>query len=171
MNWMDLVIGLLLLGGVFSGFKNGFFGEIANLLGLILGIWGSIRFSWWTADMLADLGLKSQHMHIISFIVTFILIVVLVHILAQFLNKMLESMALGFVNKLAGMAVGIVKSALIISVIVFVINTLDEDSKLIKQSVKEESIFYEALSELVPTILPFLHLEDLQKDENPHRFS
>jgi membrane protein required for colicin V production len=171
MNWIDLVIGILLIGGVFSGFKNGFFGEIATLVGLILGIWGSIRFSWWTADMLTDLGIKSQYMHIISFIVTFIIIVVLVQLLAQFMNKMLETMALGFVNKIAGMAVGIIKAALIISVILFVINTLDEDSKLIKQEAKEESMFYEPLSDLVPALLPFLHLEDLQKQENPHRFS
>ena len=171
MNWIDLVIGILLIGGVISGFKNGFFGEIATLVGLVLGIWGSIRFSWWTADMLTDLGIESEYMHIISFVVTFVLIIILVQLLAKFMNKLLESMALGFVNKIAGMAVGIVKGALIISVILFVINTLDENSTLIKQDVKEESIFYEPLSGLVPSILPFLHLEDLRKDENPHRFS
>ena len=94
-----------------------------------------------------------------------------VTILLKFLNKLLESMALGFVNKIAGMAVGIVKGALIISVILFVVNTLDENNNLIKQELKDESIFYEPLSGLVPSILPFLHLEDLRKDENPHRFS
>lgn len=171
MNWLDIVIGIILLGGVFSGFKNGVIGEIAGLAGLILGIWGAIKFSWWTADMLNDLGLTSEYMHIISFMVTFILIIVAVHLLAHFINKLLESMALGFVNKLAGMAVGVIKSALIISVILMLVDTLDEQGKFVKAETKEESILYEPLSNLVPAILPFLHLEDLQKDENPHRLS
>lgn len=171
MNWLDIVIGILLIGGVISGFKNGVIGEIATLAGLILGIWGAVKFSWWTADTLADLGVKSDYMHIISFVVTFIVIVVAVQILASFLNKLLEAMALGFVNRLAGMAVGVIKSALIVSVILFVVNILDDDATFIKEETRQESILYEPLSELVPAILPFLHIEDLQKDENPRRFS
>lgn len=171
MNWLDIVIGILLIGGLISGFRNGIIGEIATLAGLILGIWGAIKFSWWTADALAGLGINSQYMHIISFIVTFIAIIVVVQLLASFLNRLLDTLALGFVNKIAGMAVGVIKSALILSVILFVLDTLDEESKVISQQTKEASMFYEPLSGLVPTILPFLHLEDLQKEENPRRFS
>ena len=171
MNWLDLVIGILLIGGLISGFKNGIIGEIATLAGLILGIWGAVKFSWWTADALADLGIKSEYMHIISFVVTFIIIVVVVQVMAGFLNKLLESLALGFVNKIAGMASGVIKAALIISVILFVVNTLDDESKVIHQETREASLFYEPLANLVPAILPFLHLEDLQKDENPKRYT
>lgn len=171
MNWLDIVIGILLIGGIFSGFKNGVIGEIATLAGLILGIWGAVRFSWWTADVLADLGIGSDYMHIISFVVTFIVIVVVVQVLAAFLNKLMESLALGFVNRLAGMAVGVLKSALIISVILFVVDILDDEARVIKHETREESLFYEPLSQLVPTILPFIHIEDLQKHEKPLRFS
>ncbi|MBT3747876.1 MAG: CvpA family protein [Bacteroidetes bacterium] len=163
MNWLDLVLGLLIAGGLISGFKNGIIGEIATLAALILGIWGAIKFSWWTGDLLISLGINSSYMHIIAFVVTLIIIVVLIQILAKFLNKPLESMALGFVNRIAGMAVGVIKSALIVSVILVVIESIDEESKLIKADVKEKSVLYEPLSNLVPSILPFLHLEDFGK--------
>ena len=165
MNWLDIVLGLLLLSGIISGFKNGIIGEIASLAALVLGIWGSIKFSWWTAEMITDLGVKSDYMHIISFIVTFIIIVVLIHILASFLKKLLESMALGFVNRLAGMAVGIIKAALIVSVILVVINALDDEWRVIKEPVREESLLYEPLANLVPALLPFIHIEDIQIGE------
>ena len=32
MNWLDLILGILLIGGVVSGFKNGIIGEIASLM-------------------------------------------------------------------------------------------------------------------------------------------
>ncbi len=165
MNWLDIILGLLLLSGIVSGYKNGIIGEVATLAALILGIWGAVKFSWWTADMLLDLGVKSDYMHIISFIVTFILIVVAIQLLAKFLSKLLETMALGFVNRLAGMVVGIIKAALIVSVILVVINALDEENKIIKETIQEESLFYDPLSNLVPSLLPFIHLEDLQIDK------
>lgn len=171
MNWFDIIIAILLLGGLISGFRNGVIGELANLAGLILGVWGAIRFSWWTAGVLADLGIHSQYMHIISFIITFILIVIVVQILSKFLTKLAETLFLGFVNRIAGMAVGLIKTALILSVLIYAIGILDENSSFIKEEVREESLFYEPLSELVPTILPFLHMEDLQKEENPTRLS
>ena len=161
MNWLDIVLVVLLGSGIISGFKNGIIGEIATLLALILGIWGAIKFSWWTGDLLVEWGVNSSNMHVISFIVTFVAIVVLVQIMAKFLNKLLESMSLGFLNKLAGMAVGVIKSALIISVLLFVLEALDENNTLIKTDVKENSFLYKPLSNLVPTILPFIHLDDL----------
>jgi len=166
MNWLDIVLALLLLGGIVSGFKNGIIGEVATLAALIFGIWGAVKFSWWTAELLLDWGVKSDYMHIISFIVTFVIIVVVIQILARFLSKLLESLALGFVNRLAGMAVGIIKAALIVSVILVVIDSLDEKGMIIKEPVREESLLYEPLANLVPSLLPFLHLEDLQMDEN-----
>lgn len=166
MNWLDIVLALLLLGGIVSGFKNGIIGEVASLAALILGIWGSVKFSWWTAELLIDWGVKSDYIHIISFIVTFVIIVVVIQIMAKFLNKLLDTLALGFVNRLAGMAVGIIKAALIISVILVVIDSLDEKGMIIKEPVREESVFYEPLANLVPALLPFLHLENLQMNEN-----
>ena len=166
MNWLDTVLALLLLVGIISGFKNGIIGEVATLAALILGIWGAVKFSWWTSEILIDWGVKSDYMHIISFIVTFVIIVVVIQVMAKFLNKLLDSLALGFVNRLAGMAVGIIKSALIVSVILVVIDSLDEKDLIIKEPVKEASIFYEPVANLVPSLLPFLHLEDLQMNKN-----
>ncbi|MCD6345819.1 MAG: CvpA family protein [Bacteroidales bacterium] len=161
MNWLDLILILLLAGGLISGFKNGIIGEVATLAALILGVWGAIRFSWWTAELLIQWGVTSSSMSIISFIVTFVIIVVVIQILAKFLNKLLDSMSLGFVNRLAGMAVGVIKSALIVSVILFVIESIDENGTFIKEDIKEGSLLYQPLSNLVPTILPFIHIENL----------
>lgn len=165
MNWLDIVLVLLLASGIISGFKNGIIGEIATLAALVLGVWGAIKFSWWTSDLLIQWGVTSANMPIISFIVTFVLIVVVVQLLAKFLNKLLESMSLGFMNKLAGMVVGVIKSALIVSVLIFAIESIDENSTFIKQDTKEQSMLYGPLSNLVPTILPFLHLEKIGNHE------
>ena len=52
MNWIDFVIIILLVFGLARGYINGFVKELASLLALILGIWGAIKFSTWTAARL-----------------------------------------------------------------------------------------------------------------------
>jgi len=166
MNWLDLLILIPLIAGIFSGFKNGLIGEIASLAALILGIWGAIKFSDWTANLLSTWGVESQYMHIISFVVTFIIIVVVIQLVAKMLSQLVKSLALGWVDRLAGIAIGIFKAALITSVILFVLDVIDERKSFIPEDVKEESMLFQPMSNLVPNLLPFLNFEDFEKEFN-----
>ena len=97
MNYIDIILGVLLLLAAIGGFKNGLVAEIASLAALVLGIWGAIEFSYVTSEFLVDnFNLKTDHLNIISFIVTFIVIVILVHIVGNVVSKMLETVMLGF---------------------------------------------------------------------------
>ena len=54
MNWIDTIIVIILLLALVMGFINGLVKEVASLAALILGIWGAIRFSSFTAAKLYD---------------------------------------------------------------------------------------------------------------------
>jgi len=54
MNWIDLIIIVLLILSIIRGFTDGFVKEVASLLALVLGIWGAIKFSTFTAAKLYD---------------------------------------------------------------------------------------------------------------------
>ncbi len=45
MNYIDIILGLLLLVAAVRGFMKGFIYEVASLAALILGVWGGIHFS------------------------------------------------------------------------------------------------------------------------------
>lgn len=79
MNWIDFVIIILLVFGLARGFIDGFIKELASLLALILGIWGAIKFSSFTAERLYDyFDMTGQYTGIIAFLITFVIIVILV---------------------------------------------------------------------------------------------
>lgn len=163
MNWLDLVIIIFLAGGVFSGFRNGFVGEVASLAGLILGIWGAVKFSWWTGDLLEGLGLTFSMMPVISFIVTFLIIVIFMQILAGIVNRLLEAIALNWINRIAGMVAGLFKAALFCSVLLLVLDGISDRHPLISEETRTGSMLYEPVSEMVPTLLPFLKIEELTR--------
>jgi len=166
MNWLDIGIIIILVGGLASGFKNGFVGEMASLAGLILGIWGAVKFSWWTGDMLERFGLKFSLMPAISFILTFLVIVIVMQLLAGIISQLLKAISLNWINRIAGIIAGMLKAAILVSVILLVLDVVSTKHPIISPSTRNESVLYEPIAQLVPTLLPFLHLEDLVKHQS-----
>lgn len=163
MNYIDIILIILLILSGIGGFKNGLVAEVASLAALILGIWGAIEFSYITSDFLVEnFQVKTEHLNIISFVVTFIVIVILVHIVGNTVNKLLETVMLGFVNKLAGLVFGVVKSALILSIILVVFDKIDDDVHILPKEAKQNSRMYEPIRSLAPSIFPFIENWDLK---------
>ena len=157
MNYLDIIIALPLLWGAYKGFTKGLIIEAASLAALLLGIYGAIKFSGITSDFLVEkCNFSSQYLHIISFAITFILIVIAVHFIARLINKLVKAVALGFVNRLFGVIFGILKWAFIISVLLVVINKVDEKVNFISPEQKNESLLYQPLSNFAPLIIPSL---------------
>ena len=161
MNYIDIILGLLLLFAAISGFRKGLVSELASLAALILGIWGAIEFSYITTDFLVEnFNFETEYLNIISFIITFIVIVILVHIVGSAVNKFIEAAMLGFINKLAGLAFGILRSALILSIILIVFDKIDEDVEILSKESKEESRLYEPIRNFAPSLFPFINIWD-----------
>lgn len=159
MNYIDIILGLLLLFAAINGFRKGLISELASLAALILGIWGAIEFSYITSDFLTEnFNLETEYLNIISFIITFIVIVILVHIVGSSVNKLIEVAMLGFLNKTAGLIFGILRSALILSIILLVFDKIDEDVRILSQEAKAESRLYEPVRKLAPSIFPFIKI-------------
>ena len=77
---------------------------------------------------------------------------------------------LGFVNKLAGLVFGIVRAALVLSIVLIVFDEIDEDVHILSAEAKEESSMYEPIRNLAPTIFPFIDFwdeENSSDDEEP----
>lgn len=157
MNYIDIIIGILLLLAAINGFRKGFVVEVVSLLALILGIWGAIRFSYIAADLLTKyFDLTSRYLGIISFIITFIAIVVLVHLVGKVAENFIKVAQLNFINRLAGFLFGLIKSAVILSIVLMVLDAIDKAFPIIPQEAKENSRVYEPVSNLMPSIFPFV---------------
>ncbi len=161
MNYIDIILGLLLIFSAIGGFRNGLIAELASLAALILGVWGAIEFSDVTSEFLVEnFHFKTEHLNIISFVVTFVVIVILVHIVGNVVNKLIDTVMLGFVNRLAGLVFGILKSALILSVILVIFDKIDNDIEILSSEAKSESRLYEPIRSFAPSIFPFLNIWD-----------
>ncbi len=67
---------------------------------------------------------------------------------------------LGFLNKAAGAVFGILKGALYMSILIFVVNYFDTGQNIIKKDSRENSLFYEPIESIVHSLYSWLNLEN-----------
>jgi membrane protein required for colicin V production len=157
MNVMDLILCIPLVWGLYKGFTKGLIIELASLVAFGLGIWGSYHFSAYTAALLKNkLHVHSPYLPIISFSLTTLLIVVAIFLLAKLIQKFAEGMALGTINKIAGALFGALKYALLLSICIFILDTVEKKIPLVSLKIKESSLLYKPVGRLAPFIIPKL---------------
>lgn len=160
MNWLDIALAIPLLWFMIRGFRNGFIIELASLAALILGIFVALHFSFYAEDYLREnFEIADNYLTIISFVITFVITAVVIIIVGKIIHKLFNFIALGLLNKLAGGIFGLLKAALVLSIILYFLNGFD--SALIKTDVKEKSILYDPIESLAPRILPMLDIDEL----------
>ena len=143
MGFLDVVLGILLAWGLYKGLTNGLFVELASLVALIAGIYGSIHFSYIAGDYLSDnMEWSPRYIKITSFVLTFIAIVVLVHFAGKVLTKVANFAMLGLLNKIAGGIFGALKVAIILGALLLFFEKATASFTFINDETKKDSILY-----------------------------
>ncbi len=164
MNTIDLVFAILLLWSAYRGYTKGFIVQLATLSALLLGILGAVMFSDITSNVIIkNFDVSGQYLPIISFAVTFVVIVIGVHLFAKMLNKLIDAIALGIVNRLLGVLFSVLKIAFIVSIILVLINKVDNKYNFIPDETKDNSLLYKPLSNFAPMIFPYLNFDKIRE--------
>ena len=158
MNYIDIILCVPLVWGLYRGFVKGLIVEAASLVAFGLGIWGGLYFSEFIAEKIKEqFNWDSPYLPIISFAITFLGIVIVVYFIAKLIQRMVEGMALSSINKIGGAVFGSLKYALLMSVVIFVMNAVEKSYPLISLDVKKGSLLYEPVGMIAPTIIPELN--------------
>ena len=167
MTFFDIVVGILLVWGLFKGLKNGLFVEIASLLALIVGLYGAIHFSYVTGDYLKEqVNWSETYVKVAAFLITFFLIVVLIHFAGKFLTKIADFAMLGLLNKIAGGVFGALKTAIILGALLIFFERLTDTFNFVDEGTKKSSIFYEPIKEIGALVFSFVLEEEKEEFES-----
>lgn len=157
MNYIDIILCVPLVWGLYKGFTKGLIIEAASLVAFGLGIWGGVHFSELTAAKVSKwLNWQSDYLPILSFAIIFLLIVIVVYFIAKLVQRSVDGMALSAFNKAGGAAFGSLKFALILSVIIFILDAVEKSYPVISIKAKEEALLYRPMGKIAPLLIPAL---------------
>lgn len=160
-NHWDIILFIPLAFAAWKGFRKGLIIELASIAALIAGIYVAANFSEVVAGYLQDwFSLEGTWMSYVSFIATFTGVVFGVYALARIVEKAVNMVALKLVNKVAGLAFGTIKMALILSIILNIISWFDQLVPIMSKSDPNNSMLFEPILKAAPTVLPILTESD-----------
>lgn len=155
MTTIDIVILIVLVAGAIVGFTKGFLKQLADLLGLVAGLLIAKALYATVAERfflpLTDSLTVAQG---IAFVVIWLAVPLAFLLLATLLTKAMEAVALGWVNRLLGAGLGLLKSALLVSLLICVVEYIDSDNTLLKRTKKQESVLYYPMEKFAGIFLP-----------------
>lgn len=166
MNVIDIIILVALAWGAFRGFMKGFILQIVTLLALVTGIWASIRFSDSMAHFLTrSLDITGRYLPVLSFLLIFILVIVVAHLIGLLMTRFFELTPVGWLNRLGGIAFGILKMAFIVSVFLTLQNRMKEKVHILSEKQVKDSVLYKPVASIAPAVFPHIRLLAFRKAE------
>ena len=162
MTALDLLILALLIFGIVRGVIKGFVLELAGFVGVILSIYIARFYSGLMMSFMESFfGLGKEILPIFGFLITFIIALIIFHFLALLVDKFVSLIALGWLNKLLGGAISLVKYVLFVSILMNLFDLANLRLDLFDTDFQTESKLYKPLKRVAPTILPFIDVDDI----------
>jgi len=167
MNLIDIILFIPIVIGAWKGFRKGLIIELFTLLALLVGIYASIHFSDYMANVIHNnFNYEGKHTPIIAFVITFLLVGAMVFFLGKVLEKIIQSVQLGIFNKLGGLVLGAIKMMFVSATFVIVIDAIDKRDNIIDTETKKSSLLYKPLKTVSTTVIPAIKESQLFKNKD-----
>ncbi len=167
MNFIDIILGGLILFGLVRGLMKGLFVEVASLVALIAGIYGAIHFSYFVGNYLSEqVSWNEKYVNLAAFAITFIIIIVAVSLAGKMLTKIADFAALGILNKLLGGVFGGLKIAIILSAILVLFARTNITIEFVQEETLDESALYTPVRGLGDFVFQWVLQEKEGDDES-----
>ncbi len=156
MNTLDIVLVLLFVPGIVRGLSKGILEQIISLVGIIAGVWAAFKFSSLLCGWLGQhLAVSQTLLNVIAFVLVLVAVIIIMILVAKLFTKIAKMGGLGWVNRLLGMVFALAVSALILSLLVILFDTLNARFGIVKSPVLEESLLYPLLRDLGYLVFPY----------------
>lgn len=157
MNTLDIVLLVLLIPGAIRGLTKGLLEQVISIGGILLGVYAAYHFSQPVCEWLGQyIQVSETVMRVLGFTVMLAGVLILMILLSKLFTKAAELASLGWLNRVLGLVFSLVTSALVLSLLVILFDTVNGKFELVQAAVLDESVLYAPLKDLGYTVFPYL---------------
>ncbi|KAA6334281.1 hypothetical protein EZS27_017389 [termite gut metagenome] len=153
----DIVILICIVVGAGAGFAKGLIGQVAAILGLILGFFIAKHLYQYVAEAyIYPITNSPTTAQIIAFVGIWIIIPIIFSLVGGLLTKVINAVSLGCFNRILGAVLGAIMYIFLIGVVIHALDYLDTGDRFLSKSKKETSVFYYPLKDFASTVFPVI---------------
>jgi len=159
MHFIDIILVLPLLWGIYKGITKGLIIMVTTLVALIGGVYAGIHFSHYLSGLFESF-MNPKYLELVCFALMFIGVVLGVFWLGKIVDKGVKKLSLGWLNTIGGAVFGILKYGLILSILLSFINRIDSGQNFVTPEIRQRSLLYTPVSRLGEVIYPRLGINE-----------
>ncbi len=153
MNSLDIYILIPIVFGFIIGIFRGMVKEIISLMVIFIGILFSRNLAPFISVWLMKwFKISVTSVQPISIIIAFLLIAIVLIIIGKIIHKMVKALSLGSINAVIGGIISTIKYALIVSVLLVLLEALDNQFAFLDENLKSESTLYRPVKNFAPDL-------------------
>lgn len=161
---VDIVIGVLLLLSIWSGWKKGIVYQIVSLISVFIGIYVASQFWYFLFGIIQSyLDWDKTLLKYISMILTATLVISGVFLIGKLLSKLIEITIFGVFDKVLGALLSLVEIMVVFSFLIFGVNYFFPNNNLFTKEKIEESYVLPYIEPIAVKIVDIF--EDLTLDD------
>lgn len=151
MNIIDIILLAVALWAIYDGVRDGLLVQIGGVVGLVVGAWLAFRYAervgiWF--------GMNGAEASVAGFIAVLVVSVIVITLGSRLLRGVFRWTGLGIFDSLFGAALSVLKMAVIASLVIAAIDTLNVNYSLIGREKIESSKAYLPLRNFSTKIFP-----------------
>lgn len=155
MNWLDITLLCLAGIGFVKGLFDGIIKQVVSLIALVVAIFFCGKAAAWLKGYILALGwFPEEGVTILSYVAGFILIMGVFILAGEVVSRVVGVTPLSIINHLLGGLFGLLVILVFTSLLLNMLEFVDQGSVLIQRQAKVESRFYYHVKQIIPTIFP-----------------
>jgi len=125
LSFVDIILAIIILGGAFSGYKNGSVTSLFSLVAIILGMLLGFKLMGSAMVLLArTYNVDEKVLPYLAFGIVFVIIVIVVNIIGRFIKASIDKPILGGADRIVGAILGMVHTLFSLSIMLWIADSL-----------------------------------------------
>ena len=157
MNILDIILLICFVPAVIQGFRKGFISQVIAIISIIAGVWLSVQFASpvtaWLAQYIEG---SEQVLKVVAFALIFIAVIASLVLLGKLIEGTVKLIMLGWLNRLLGVVLSLVKAGLIVGLVIMAFCSLNNTFQFVSEDVLNESVLFPPLKNMAYTVFPYL---------------
>lgn len=159
MNVLDIILLIFFLWAVYDGFKDGVVVQLGGLAGLFIGIYLAFRYG---SALGQWLSIDDRWATIAGFAIILLLVLIAISVVGRMLRNVFRFAGLSILDKIGGILFSIVKMGLILGILLYSFDWVNQRQHWVEQKKLDESKLYKPLTDVASMAFPYI---DFVKDK------
>ena len=157
-SWVDIIIAIILLFALWRGWRNGFIYELAVSCAFFTGLYAGFKLAWLIQEKINPvMNAGTETSYKISFLIAFIIVFIATILLGKLFSSLVNVTPLGIFNRILGALFGLIRYALLLSLLLWFLSATEKKYRFIPESQTEKSKLIYPLQKVAPALLPVLN--------------